>query len=231
MCKKIMFVAALLAATTAYAEDWSGNAELGFVQTSGNTDTSSLNLKAKGINDGDDWRTTLEAGALQSKDTGTTTSEKYNAAIQGDWKGLSVGYLFVRLGYEQDKFGGYNSRTSETIGYGFDILKEADMTWNAEIGGGARQSEDTAGVKTSDTVVRASTVFNWTISDTAKFSQELKTEGGKEGYITKSLTGLTNQVARNLSSKISYEVQNNSKAPTGTKATDTILSASLVFSY
>ena len=230
--RKIIILISLWAFTgTAHAQDWSGNAELGFVQTGGNTDTSSLNVKGKAIDDGDDWRSTAEAGALQSKDTGAVTSEKYNFSIQEDWKGLSAGYLFARIAYEQDKFGGYNSRTSETVGYGFDILKSDDKQWNAELGAGARQTEDVAGTKVSDTVMRASTVFNWKISEVATFSQELKTEGGKEGYITSSNTALTNQVAGNLSSKVSYAVQNNSKAPLGTKASDTILSASLVFSY
>lgn len=231
--KNILMIAAVTFAFTgqAAAAEWKGNAELGYVQTGGNTDTSSLNLKGKGINDGDEWRTTVEAAALNSDSAGTTTSEKYNFSVQLDWKMSESGYLFARYGYEQDKFGGYNSRMSETVGYGFDILKEDDMTWNAEIGGGARQSEDLAGVSTSDTVVRASTVFNWKISDTATFSQELKTEGGDAGYTTNSVTALTNQVAGNLSSKISYSLQNNSKAPAGTKDTDTILAASLVYSY
>jgi len=233
MKKLLVLVAASVAfAGFAQAEEWKGNAELGFVQTGGNTDTSSLNLKGKGIRDGDEWRTTAEASALQSKDTGTTTSEKYNFSIQEDWKIMESGYLFARFSYEQDKFGGYNSRMSETIGYGFDILKEDAMTWNAELGGGVRQSEDVAGVKTSDSIVRASTVFNWKISDTTAFSQTLSTEGSsKGGYTTKSETALTNQVAGNLSSKISYSVANNSKAPAGTKASDTVLAASLVYSY
>ncbi|MDQ7058204.1 MAG: DUF481 domain-containing protein [Ghiorsea sp.] len=152
-------------------------------------------------------------------------------SLQADWKDLDSGYLFGRLAYEQDKFGGYNSRTSQTVGYGFDILQSDEKQWNAEVGVGTRQSEEVSGIKISDTILRASTVFNWHISETAKFTQELKVEGGQEGYITKSLTALTNQVAGNLSSKMSYDVQNNSKAPFGTKATDTILSASLVFSY
>ncbi len=225
-------VALLAFSSFGHAAEWKGNAELGFVQTGGNTDTSSLNVKGKGIYDAEEWRTTAEAGALQSKDTGNTTSEKYTFSIQEDWKVFESGYFFARYSYEQDKFGGYNSRMSETVGYGFDILKEADMTWNAEVGGGARQSEDLAAVKTSDSIVRASTVFNWKISDTTAFSQTLSTEGSsKGGYTTKSETALTNQVAGNLSSKISYSVANNSKAPAGTKASDTVFAASLVYSY
>jgi len=231
--KYILMIAAVTFAFAgqAAAEGWTGNAELGYVQTGGNADTSSLNLKGKAVNDGDEWRTTFEAGALNSDSEGVTTSEKYNFSAQMDWKMSESGYLFARYGYEQDKFGGYNSRMSEAVGYGFDIMKEDDMTWNAEIGGGARQSEDLAGVSTDDTIARASTVFNWQINESSKFTQELSTEGGDAGYTTKSLTALTNQLAGNLSSKISYAVQNNSKAPVGTKASDTILSASLVFSY
>ncbi len=233
MKKLLTMTVALLAwAGLSHAAEWKGNAELGYVKTGGNADTSSLNLKGKGIYDGEEWRTTAEAGALNSKSNGATTSKKYTFSIQEDWKLMESGYLFARYGYEQDKFGGYNSRMNETVGYGFDILKEADMTWNAEIGGGARQSEDTAGTKTSDSIIRASTVFNWKISDTTAFSQSLSTEGSsKGGYTTKSETALTNQVAGNLSSKISYSVANNSKAPAGTKASDTVLAASLVYSY
>ncbi|MDQ6984086.1 MAG: DUF481 domain-containing protein [Ghiorsea sp.] len=231
--KKILMAVLLSAvfAGQAAAEGWTGNAELGYVQTGGNAETSSLNLKGKAVNDGDEWRTALNAGALNSDSAGTTTSEKYDFSAQIDWKMSESGYLFARYGYEQDKFGGYNSRMSETVGYGFDIMKTDDKQWNAEVGVGARQSEDTTGATTDDTIVRASTVFNWQINKSSKFTQELSTEGGDAGYTTKSLTALTNQLAGNLSSKISYAVQNNSKAPTGTKASDTILSASLVFSY
>ncbi len=231
--KKILAAALMVTGfvSLATAAEWKSNLELGYVQTSGNTETSSMNTKGKAIRDGETWRTTVQASALNATDAKRTIAEKYAISAQEDWKISESGFLFGRIAFDTDRFGGFKKRTSETLGYGFDILKTDERQWNAEIGGGARQTELTTGEKTSNVVVRAATFYNWKISKTATFSQELKSEGGKDGYVSNSVTSLLNQVSGNLSSKVSYAVQHTSKVPVGTKKLNKELSASLVFSY
>jgi len=222
-----------LSTTALAAEDptWNSNLEVGYVSTTGNTEVSSLNAKAKAIRDAEVWRTTLEASALNVTDKVGTTAEKYGVSAQEDRKIGESSYLFGRIGFKTNRFDGFKSRTSETVGYGFDILKGDEKQWNAEIGAGARQTELTTGEKTTDTVARASTLFNWKISETATFSQELKTEGGKDGYVTNSVTSLLNQINGHFSSKISYSAEHTSEVPVGTEKLNTETSVSLVFSY
>jgi len=227
----ISIVALSTSALAAEAPAWNSNIELGYVSTTGNTEVSSLNAKGKAIRDAEVWRTTVEASALNVSDKVGVTAEKYGVSAQEDRKMGESSYLFGRIGFKTDRFGGFSSRTSETVGYGFDILKGDERQWNAEIGAGARQTELTTGEKTTDTVMRASTLYNWKISETATFSQELKTEGGKEGYVSNSVTSLLNQISGNFSSKISYSVEHTSEVPVGTEKMNTETAVSLVFAY
>ena len=235
MIRKIGLVVSIAALSTsaiaAEAPAWNSNLEVGYVSTTGNTEVSSLNAKSKAIRDANVWRTTLEASALNVSDKVGTTAEKYGLSAQADKKIGESSYLFGRIGFKTNRFDGFKSRTSETVGYGFDILKGDEKQWNAEIGAGARQTELTTGEKTSDVVARASTLFNWKISGTATFSQELKTEGGKDGYVTNSVTSLLNQISGNFSSKISFSTEHTSEVPAGTEKMNTETAVSLVFAY
>lgn len=235
MIRKLGLIVSIFSlSSSAFAVDdsaWTSNLELGYVKTTGNTEVSSMNAKGKAIRNADVWRTTVQFSALNVSDKAVVTAEKYDVSAQEDWKISESGYLFGRLGFDTDRFGGFRSRSSETLGYGFDILKDEQYAWNAELGIGARQTELTTGDKTSDTIARVATFFGWKISETATFSQELNIEGGKEGTVTNSETALLNQIAGNLSSKISYSVQHTSEVPVATEKTNTELAVSLVFAY
>jgi len=235
MIRKFGLVISIAAFSTsalaAEAPAWTSNVEIGYVSTTGNTEVSSLNAKGKAIRNAEVWRTTLEASALNVSDNVGITAEKYGVSGQEDRKIGESSYLFGRIGFKTDRFGGFTSRTSETVGYGFDILKSDEKQWNAEIGAGARQTELTTGEKTNDAVARASTLFTWKVSETAKFSQELKIESGKDGSVSNSVTSLLNQISGNFSSKISYSVEHTSEVPVGTEKMNTETAVSLVFAY
>lgn len=239
--RKLVLLASMLAfVATAQAEDmtpeadatlWKSDLELGFVQTGGNTQTKNMNAKGNVVAEADVFRTTLEATALSSSDNNSTTSEKYTASLQEDWKTSEVDYLFGRLGFSTDRFGGFKRRLRETVGYGRDLIKNDALHWKAEVGGGLRQTTFVSSAKKNDVIARVSTGVTWKMNEAATFIQKLSSEGGKEGFVTNSVTAIQNKLNGSLSSKISYSVQNTSKVPVGTKKTDTELAVALVWSY
>jgi putative salt-induced outer membrane protein len=240
MRKLFVIVSVLAFAGTAVAEEalqpensmtWKSDVELGFVQTGGNTQTQNLNAKGKVVGDGDEFRTTLEATALNSKDGKATTSEKYSASLQEDWKMSKYDYLFGRIGFDTDRFGGFKRRIRETVGYGRDLIKNDKFHWKAEIGGGLRQSTLTTNEKTNETIARASTGIKWKINDAATFTQDLSTEGGKQGFVSNSVTAIQQKLNGRLSSKISFSAQHTSQVPVGTKKLNTETAITLVWSY
>ncbi|MDQ6990685.1 MAG: DUF481 domain-containing protein [Mariprofundaceae bacterium] len=219
--------------TTAHADEkvWQSNVELGFVQTGGNTQTKTLNTKAKAVHHAEKIRTTIEGSAFNSSNQNTTTSEKYAASLQVDWKTSQLSYVFGRIAADSDRFTGIRSRFSETVGYGRDLIHDDIIHWKAELGVGARQSVFIVFPRTNDMVGRLSTGIQWTVSDSTLLSQELNTEGGKEGFVSHSVTALQQKISDALSSKISFSAEHTSKVPVGIKKMNTETAVTLVWNY
>lgn len=210
---------------------WKYDLELGFVQTGGNTQVRTLNTKARLVGDGETLRMTIEGSALSTTDQNATTAEKYSASIQEDWKLTEQDYLFGRIGFDTDRFGGFERRISETAGYGRELIKSDELYWKAEIGAGARQTTLIPAENRNEVIGRGSTTIKWKISDGATLTQDLNTEGGREGFVSHSVTALQHKLNSSLSSKISFSVQHTSKVPVGTKNTNTETAITLVWSH
>lgn len=210
---------------------WKSNVELGAVQTSGNTQTFIINAKGKFVHEGIKLRDTIIGSANNSTDNNTTTAESYEASWQEDWKISERDYLFVRYGFQSDRFAGFRRRTSETIGYGRDLIKTDTIHWKGEIGGGLRQIQYVDRSKKSEGVLRSATGLNWKVNDSATFTQDVSTEGGKNGWATESITALQHALNSHLSSKIAVKVEHNSKVPALTKKTDVETAVTLVVNF
>lgn len=82
-----------LVVTVSVAEDtktgdssWKGNVELGIVNTTGNTETETINVKAKAATEREKWLHTISLESLTSSDQGITTAERYVVNGQSDYK-------------------------------------------------------------------------------------------------------------------------------------------------
>jgi len=216
-----------------YADEgnWASNVELGYVQTAGNTQTQTIHSKVKMIQDLEFFRTTLEGSALSSGDQVKTTSEKYSASLQEDWKFSERSYVLARFAFDSDRFAGIQSRYVETLGYGRTLWDDDVWHWNAEVGAGARQTRLIPAQRKNDVIGRASTDISWKVSDHATLAQKLNTEGGKEGFLSHSVTSLQQQLNETLSSKISFSAEHTSKVPVGVKKLNSEISVTLVLAY
>ena len=240
--KRMMIVAISIGLTgPVIAEEvvstWKGEAELGFLITSGNTEKEQLSARTKIENERNKWRHIVEIKALKSDETDTltdvtsTSAEKYELTAKSDYKFKEFDYLFVVVNYEDDKFSGYDYRASEAIGYGNRLIHQENLTLDLEGGPGMRQSESDAGVKKDESMLRLSGKLEWKARKTAKFNQELTSEVGEDITITKSVSALRNQVNGDLSSVLTLTVRNVSDVPVGVKETDTETTLALVYSF
>lgn len=234
----LMSAASMLFAATSVMADtapsgWKANAELGYVSTGGNTETESLNAKAKGEIDRESWRHTLALEALKTSDQDTTTAERYAANLESNYKlgETKKNFLFVMVNYEDDRFSGYDYRVTEAIGYGRRVIETPKLILDLEIGPGARQSKLDSGDTDSETMVRGAAKLGWNVSDTSKFTEELSTDVGEDVTITKSVTALTAKVNGSLATKLTYTIKNTSKVPAGFEKTDTETAVTLVYSF
>ena len=235
MIPSTLFIIACLAGGGAWAapgSTWKGNAELGLLTTHGNTNTKNISAKFKAVNDRDQWRHTFKAEALNSSEQGGTTAERYFVSGKSDLKLSEKSYAFGRLTYENDRFSGYDHRTTETLGYGRNIIKHDTLTLDLEAGPGARQSKETASGKNQyEGLIHVAGNLEWKVSDSSTFSEDLSSDiGSKTGTVTKSVTALKSQIVGNLASKISFTAKYSSQVPAAVTKLDTETAVTLVYS-
>lgn len=228
----VMFSMTQVHAAEEMAEaEWKASAELGYVATSGNTETETLNAKAMATTEREKWRHKLEITALKASDETGTTAEKYTLTGQSDYKLKKPNYLFAIVSYEDDKFSGYDYQLSESVGYGRRVIEETGLSLDLEIGPGARQAKLDSGENENEGMIRGAAKLNWTVSATSKFTEVLTVEAGEDVTITKSVTGLSSQINGSLSMKITYTYKNTSEVPVGVDDTDTETAVTLVYNF
>lgn len=227
-----MFAGLMVAAPMAQAGDWLGEVSLGYLATSGNTQTRSINGKIVADYVDEAWKNAFAATAINSADDTDTTAERYLLTDQVNLNLTEHDYAFVSGEYEKDLFGGIRERTSETLGYGRHLLTGSTHKLDAEIGAGARQSrEQTTRQRQSDAIARGSVKYAWVISDTSTFRQSLKTEAGETNVYLESVTELKLEIIGDLAATLSYTVKNNSQVPAGTENMDTFTAVNLAYSF
>ena len=220
---------------TAMAEDkdsqWSGEAELGFVSTSGNTETQTLKAKGKAVNERDSWKHELTLDALNTEDSKVRTAERYNLAGKSSYDITVHDYGFGNISYEDDRFSGYEYRASLTAGYGRHVLTADPVKLDLEAGVGGRKSKPDNGNTDNEAILRLAGFLDWKISDTSKLTEDLTSEIGDDVTISKSETGLKTQINSTLAMKISYMVKYTSKVPVGIEKVDRETAVTLVYGF
>jgi len=210
---------------------WKAEAELGFVKTTGNTQTESLNAKARVSNERQFWKHELRFETVRNEDSDRVTAERYFLNAKTSYKLNLVSYVFGRAQYEDDRFSGYDYQASLVGGYGYHIYDTEELKWNAELGGGMRENKFEDGTSETEAIISLATDVNWKISSSANLLQELTIDSGDKRTISRSVTALSTKINSSLSSKISYTVKHNSKVPSGTKKTDTETAITLVYAF
>jgi putative salt-induced outer membrane protein len=228
-----VLLSACLVVSVADAEEgvWAGSAEVGGLQTSGNTQTRTLNAAAKGDYSLDKWRFALGGKATVGSDRGITTTEHYHADGSGRYALTERLYTLATLDYDKDRFSGYKYRLSESLGLGYMFVDSASLQISVEAGVGFRQSTFNNKRKEKDTIGRGALHGKWQANEMVALAEEMTVEGGKNGTVNTSDTSITAMLTKVLAAKFSYKTTTNSKPVVGTKKTDTETSANLVYKF
>lgn len=216
-------------------QTWEATAELGYIKTSGNSDTETLNAKFKGETGYNKWTHQLELEALRSASEDSTTgedersAEKYRIEVQSDYDLGERMYAFGNANWENDNFSGLNYQASIAAGLGYKVIKNDEMKLNLELAPGYRITEDESNNTEEDAIVRAAETFSWKLSKTSTFAQYLKVEAGDSNTETRFGLSLTSKIAGDLSMKVSHDITHNSDVGTDIDKTDRESAITLVY--
>ncbi|UZE94803.1 DUF481 domain-containing protein [Alkalimarinus alittae] len=210
-------------------QTWNAAAELGYIKTSGNSDTETLNTKFKAETTYTKWTHQVELEALKSVSNDIRSAEKYRVEGQSDYALSDRTYAFGVANWENDNFSGLNYQASIATGLGYKAIRTNEMKLNLELAPGYRKTEDESYNTEEDAIVRAAEIFEWKFSKSSTFNQHLKVESGESNTETRFGVALTSQVAGDLSMKVSYNVIHNSDVAADIDKTDRETAITLVY--
>lgn len=219
--------------------NWEGEAELGVLITTGNSEETNLKGRFALLHNTERWRNLLEARSAYTEAEDETTAERYRGQGETNLKFSQHQYFFLRGSYEDDRFSGYDFRSSATTGYGHRVWEmEEDSFLDLSAGVGYRynrfeEPDEDDGRYEQEAIGRLAGHLDFALSENALFRQKLSTEFGlhDNNTITESETSLQASVVGDLSMKLGYRVTHVSDAPPDSAKTDTETSVSILYGF
>jgi len=228
----------LLASFAAYSQNGSdeqdpleGKVSLGYLATSGNTDSTNANAAFNLILRRMLWSHDFGLTAVKAENSGDTTAEAYTAGYVARREFGEKSYLFAGVNWQSDKFSSYDEQMSETVGYGRRLIENDRHMLNGELGVGARQADLRDGTSEDEAIWRGAIDYAWTVSDTTTFSQDLIVESGSSNTTIESISELRARLIGNIALVLSLRIKNNSDVLPGTEKTDRFTAISLEYAF
>lgn len=210
----------------------SGSAALGYLATSGNTESANVNGTFRlGWAPGGDWRHEWTALAVSARTDGTTTAEAYAAGYKAQREFSRAGYLFAAGDWRQDRFSGYDRQVTQAVGYGRRLLDAERQLLSVEGGIGAKQSRLIDGTDLDEGIIRGGLDYVFRITDTSEFNQRLLVEAGEDNRYSESISALRMRLVNNIAVVLSFTLKNNSDVPAGVERTDTFTAVSFEYGF
>ncbi|MGE5189861.1 MAG: YdiY family protein [Gemmatimonadota bacterium] len=211
----------------------SDQAELSYVQTTGNTKTQTLAAKNllsyrfTGSTTGS-W----SLSALRGEDQGRTTAESYATELRLDHLLTERVYVYGMAGWNKNRFAGLDQRYYGGAGAGDKLLAGPRHVLLAEAGLNETREEFTDNTAKTFLTGRAFAKYEYAFTPKSRCSQSLEylhDFSDSKHYKLVSETAVTAAVTDVLSLKVGYTVRyDHQPIPAALRKTDTVLAAALV---
>lgn len=210
---------------------WRAAVELGMLTTGGNSPTQTVQARGRLLYERERWRHTGRFGSLSVRERSTTTNEQHELLQKSAYRVSSASYVFELVRFFRNRFLGIQRRFIEGIGVGRRVVGRKGLTLDLEIGPGARQSLDTEGSRSAVPILLVAAELDWSPAKGLNFNEFLALERSERDTNARSQASLTMQVSGGLSLKLAGEVIHESNAPAGKEPTDTVFSATLLYTF
>ncbi len=240
----IPIVIFLMIATAAFAEEkkWGNETELSYVDTSGNTEVTTISAKnLLTYKFSDKLNTEWEAGALYAESDNEKDSERYYTELKSNYLFTEKFYTSLIAGWEKDKFAGIDAKYYIGPALGYKFLIGPKHFFLIEAGVDYVQEEYTDDTDDDFSRGRVFTEYEYAFTEKNKFSQSveyLSNFDDSEDYNVISETSLISALSDSLSLKITYQIKYDNvpppdpdNVPDTLEDKDTTLTVTLVINF
>lgn len=219
---------------------WEGSVEFSAANATGNSENTNLGFGFVAKRKVGRFLNTITSAANFAESESLETQNNWLIAYQVDFDLDDRTYSYVRAQYEEDQFSGFDNRLFLGGGLGRFMIEEEGRVWKVEAGPGYRLSTIETPAppvpadfddQESEFALYASSDFDLTVRDGVEFTHDLASTYTQSNTTVTTSVGLITQLTSALSSKLSYQVDYETDPPVGREDTDTLLKASVLFTY
>ncbi len=230
MNRTVLVLALLASPAAAFAATWQPSAELGIVNTTGNSETTSINGRFGLKAEEDLWSHDYYLAALRSESDDELTANRYEIGAKSDRKLGERSYLGAAARYENDDFSPYDYQATLALNCGGWLLREEGRSFKLEGGPGVRRAQlaDTGEVE-SGALLRGFADYQHQITDSTKFFNTTLVEATSDNTFAQNDIGIAVSINKTLALKAAFQARHNTEVPVGTENTDTLTSVNIVW--
>ena len=223
-----VLIVAAAAAVSAAEGQWEGQASIGGLVTSGNSEVTQLDSGLELARQLLPFLTAdMRASASYGSQEGDTYREKYMTETGLRWDISGSSYARLRGYWTRDDFSGISHEYGASAGLGRSLLSSAAFQATMEAGAGLLHRKSTA-----DSILETSTGYLslnlewgateiWTFTEEAKLTNDFQ---DSENYTMESVLEASSSITGNLSFLVGYDITYHNLPPVeGNERTDTAL--------
>ena len=231
----IMSLAAVSGAQESTEEEdegpWSGNVSLGYISTTGNTETTSYNSKFDVGWSENEWTHALSGAGNGADESERTTAESYRLGWRTDYNFTERDFIFGTVDWRKDRFAGVVEQLALAVNYGRTVIDRPDHILDLGIGVGFRDSDFADGTSSNSAIGRGTLGYDWIWSETSAFEQDLIIEAGSDNTYIESISAVRAQLVGAFALVLSYTIKYNTDVPAGTLKRDTQSAVSVEYGF
>lgn len=229
-------------------ESWDGQIAFSASSATGNTENTVLGLAFDARRIHGRYTHDIQSGinyveSSKTNDDGDRVSERtqdrWFAQYRLEAQTADRTFVYGRVRYEEDQFSGFENRVFLGAGIGHNWIETDGMKWSVLAGPGYQyaeleRSEDTEMTEADDPsglAVYAGSVFNWDVRENVVFDHSLDATWTEDNTTAETVFGLKTKLTESISSRLNYRIKHETDPPENREATDTLLSASVVYGF
>ncbi|MBW8368832.1 MAG: DUF481 domain-containing protein [Arenimonas sp.] len=231
MNRYFLSLSLLAALPLAAHAQWQPTAELGVVNTTGNSETTSVNGKFALSGEDEAWTHDYYAAALRAESSDELTANRVELGAKSARKLGERSYLGGVGRYENDDFSAYRYQATLAVNYGFEAFKTDRRRLLLEAGPGIRSARlADSGESERDALLRGFADYKHQITDSTNFFNTLLVEAAQDNTFLQNDIGISVSINRTLALKAALQARHNTDAPGNRDRTDTLASVNIVWS-
>jgi len=214
-----------------FAQGWTSSVALGFAATSGNTDTTDLELAGRFRYGDGPWNHTLGFAAEYGEGNGTRDKERVFATYDVNRYINDNFYVFALGSVEYDDFASDRWDAFLGVGPGYRVVNQEDQAWRLQAGPGVRYLEDQNGIDTTEIAGIASSRYYLAFTETAYLTNDTDVLFSDANTTVTNILAVNFKVSDALATRVSYRAEWDSDPLQNFDPADSSVGVSLVYGF